>query len=421
MRLNELRAWASGGGRSRSSGSNRKHPLRAANYHSLYDDETVRSARLLAASGLRIKEVARRLNVPHGVVRYWSRGEHRTDAGGPFTPYRSRNRSRREVLEARQRAANGEAIGAIARSMGIARSTIRSWVLGLGRRDVGGPLGHRGKQCTKTKCEVRFCRQCGKEIPQEDTEHGWQPPSRYLRRNWCNETCRLAYHDEHLNDPPGEERFCGWCGGAIANRDEHGRTRGPLKYANRKFCRDACRVAAANAAGRRRCYEEVKPCAQCGSPMPKEYEGGLPMSEGAYAERRYCSHACWAKSREVPVELRFCERCGKAIPRERPGSGRRDKRGALRDNRPSTKDYAASRFCGKACADAGRRKTFELRPCEVCGKPIPDHYPGGAPVGIARYATRRVCGKACQAALASAERPRNQFGVASGQRGRALP
>lgn len=122
--------------------------------------------------------------------------------------------------------------------------------------------------------------------------------------------------------------------------------------------------------------EASKLCEQCGRPFARRER---TESAAAWAERRFCSQSCGARSRarRVPSDTRVCEACHDSF--DRPPSLSRG-------------EFARRRFCGPKCSRVGRKAA--ARRTKECG------HCGGVSVQrpretVKQFEERPYCGRRC--------------------------
>ena len=106
-------------------------------------------------------------------------------------------------------------------------------------------------------------------------------------------------------------------------------------------------------------------CEQCGDPFGT-YPSRMKRGGG-----RFCSYACFFKSRETKVE-RVCEQCGEKFWVQ-----------------PCRIKRGGGRFCSRACKNKGQENKVE-RVCEYCGEMF------SAPPYAIKHGGGRFCSAACR-------------------------
>jgi hypothetical protein len=87
---------------------------------------------------------------------------------------------------------------------------------------------------------------------------------------------------------------------------------------------------------------DIKKCAHCGTDFTKRRGDSATQ----WAARRFCSRACVSAARRSPSEAKTCEHCGSTF--ERPVAR-------------TDAHWASRRYCGRPCAFAARRTDEEAR------------------------------------------------------------
>lgn len=84
----------------------------------------------------------------------------------------------------------------------------------------------------------------------------------------------------------------------------------------------------------------VKPCAHCKGPVFRvRRANGRLEPPTAYAKRRYCSPACYARKRTATTPSRECRHCGSTLTRKRWPTGQLE----------PTRKFRARRWCDLKC------------------------------------------------------------------------
>ena len=126
----------------------------------------------------------------------------------------TKDEQRRQAQQLRQ---EGYSFGHIARTLGVASSTVKSWCY-----RTAEPPSQKEQTAPRN-----VCPQCG----------GALPPARYRVRRFCSDACRAGYwraHSDEINRRSTVEGVCPVC-------------RKPFRdYArrHRKYCSHACYIAA---------------------------------------------------------------------------------------------------------------------------------------------------------------------------------
>ena len=132
----------------------------------------------------------------------------------------TKDEQRRQAQQLRQ---EGYSFGQIARTLGVASSTVKSWCY-----RTAEPPSQKEQTAPRN-----VCPQCG----------GALPPARYRVRRFCSDACRAAWWNAHREHPNGKGQasfICQHCKKPFVGYSAQ----------NPKYCCHACYIAARYGKGR---------------------------------------------------------------------------------------------------------------------------------------------------------------------------